>query len=161
FRYLRPGMVDTETFLAKPPAGDCFVYYRGSNCYELDLVAEEDRRTFEVNTTCRAIEERFKLDPIVAAQRPAVPYRAEIYARHPLPVGFYHLGELTNAAGAELRDDRGSPPSSRSPRRAGVIIGLVALAAMFARRHGSPPLRKQAAWIAFTLLTMGAFVFDV
>ncbi|TMA24230.1 MAG: hypothetical protein E6J87_24270, partial [Deltaproteobacteria bacterium] len=40
FSYLRPGMVDAEGFLAAPPVGQCFVYYRGGNCYALDLVPE-------------------------------------------------------------------------------------------------------------------------
>src|SRR5947199_9260161 len=114
FRYLRPGMVDAETLLAEPPAGDCFVYYRGSNCYELDLVAEEDRETFQVNPTCRAIEERFKLHPIVEALLPAVPYRAALYARNPLPVGLYYLGDLPRSA-VMNHSTRSEPPEDRGP----------------------------------------------
>jgi hypothetical protein len=44
-----------------------------------------------MNPTCRAIEERFRLEPIVEASLPAAPYNAEVYTRNPLPVGFYRL----------------------------------------------------------------------
>jgi len=91
FSYLKPGMVDAVGFLAAPPVGQCFVYYRGGNCYALDLVPERDRPTFQMNPACRAIEERFRLEPIAEARLPAVPYRGEMYVRDPLPVGFYHL----------------------------------------------------------------------
>jgi hypothetical protein len=180
FRYLRPGMIDAAAFLKDPPAGDCFVYYQGSNCYELDLVPEAERLTFQVNSTCRAMEEKFTLDPIVEAQLPAVPYRAELYARSPLPVGFYRLGGfvrtagVNNSMGAEVRDDRGAPsPSSRSPWTAGIVILLVAVAAMLSRGQELPassesasPIhntsrRTDARWVVYALAIAGSFLFGV
>ena len=44
-----------------------------------------------MNPACRAIEERFRLEPIVEAQVPALPYRGEVYVRDTLPLGFYRL----------------------------------------------------------------------
>ncbi len=94
FQYLWPDMVDVADFLATPAAGACFVYYRAGNCYAVDLVPGRDRSTFQINPTCRAVEERFRLEPIAEQSLPAVPYRGEVYARNPLPVGFYRLREV-------------------------------------------------------------------
>jgi hypothetical protein len=94
FRYLWPDMVDVADFLAAPANGACFVYYRAGNCYALDLVAGRNRSTFQMDPTCRAIEERFRLEPIAEQSLPAVPYRGEVYARDPLPVGFYRLHDV-------------------------------------------------------------------
>jgi len=91
FGYLRPGMIDTETFLAGPPIADCVVYYRSANCFALNRPPEHGGDDFQVNPTCRAIEERFRLEPISEASLPAAPYNAEVYTRNPLPVGFYRL----------------------------------------------------------------------
>src|SRR5262249_25410970 len=44
FAYLVPGgLLDIDEFLSDPPVADCFVYYRGGNCYALDLVPEAER----------------------------------------------------------------------------------------------------------------------
>jgi hypothetical protein len=91
FSYLRPGMIDTETFLADPPTADCVVYYRAANCFALNRPPEYDGAEPAVNPTCRAIEERFRLEPITEASLPAAAYNAEVYTRNPLPVGFYRL----------------------------------------------------------------------
>jgi hypothetical protein len=91
FGYLRPGMIDTEAFLADPRTADCVVYYRAANCFALNRLPERDGAYLPVNPTCRAIEERFRLEPIVEASLPAAPYNAEVYTRNPLPVGFYRL----------------------------------------------------------------------
>jgi hypothetical protein len=40
---------------------------------------------------CRAVEERFQLEPVVEAQVAALPFRGEIYARDPIPIGFYRI----------------------------------------------------------------------
>jgi hypothetical protein len=91
FGYLRPGMIDTEAFLADPGTADCVVYYRAANCFALNRLPERDGAYLPMNPTCRAIEERFRLEPIVEASLPAAPYNAEVYTRNPLPVGFYRL----------------------------------------------------------------------
>ena len=84
-------MIDTETFLADPPTADCVVYYRAANCFALDRPPAEGAADFQVNPKCRAIEERFRLEPISETLLPAAPYNAEVYTRNPLPVGFYRL----------------------------------------------------------------------
>ncbi len=91
FAYLRPGMIDTETFLADPSTADCVVYYRAANCFALNRPPDEDRAGLPVNPTCRAIEKRFRLEPIIEASLPAASYNGEVYTRNPLPVGFYRL----------------------------------------------------------------------
>jgi dolichyl-phosphate-mannose-protein mannosyltransferase len=95
FDYLVPGrLVDIPELLADPSPHGCLVYYRCGNCSVEGLVPEADRRRlFEkrLNLACRAIEERFQLEPIVESEIAAVPYRGEIYARDPLVVGFYRL----------------------------------------------------------------------
>jgi hypothetical protein len=91
FGYLRQSMIDTETFLSAPHVAGCIVYYRAANCYALNLAPEPGAVEVQVNPTCRAIEERFGLEPIAEAWLPAVPYNAEVYTRDPLPVGFYRL----------------------------------------------------------------------
>ncbi len=97
FTYLRSGMIDVDAFLAGAPPGDCFVYYRSGNCYALDLVAPASRLQSDVNPRCRAIEERFRLEPIAEASLPAVPYRGEVYSRDPVLVGFYRLRDGRDA----------------------------------------------------------------
>ena len=90
FPYLMPdGGVDVAEFLSAPPQGGCFVYYRSGNCYASSL--EPDNPGFEMNAACRAIERRFRLEPILQTEVTALPYRGETYARDPLPVGFYRL----------------------------------------------------------------------
>jgi hypothetical protein len=105
FDYLVPdGLLDIPQFLEGPQRG-CFIYYRTGNCYTPDLAPYPERAGFEMIPACRAIEERFQLEPIVEAQVPAIPYRGEIYARDPLPLGFYRLREvgLPRASGQEVR----------------------------------------------------------
>lgn len=95
FEYLVPrGVLDISAFLADPQ-GPCFVYYRTGNCYTLDLVPFPDRRDFEMNPACRAIEEKFALEPIAESEVPALPYRGELYARNTLPLGWYRLRPRT------------------------------------------------------------------
>jgi hypothetical protein len=89
FSYLAPrGLVDITEFLEHPADG-CFVYYRATNCYSgrLDLAPPD----YDVHASCRDIERRFHLEPILEAQLPADPYCDELYVRDPLPVGFYRL----------------------------------------------------------------------
>jgi hypothetical protein len=89
YEYLVAGeMLDIADFL-DAPTGDCVIYYRTGNCYatSLDVVP----RDTGVHPACRAIEERFRLDPIVERAVPALPYRGETYGRDPLPLGFYRL----------------------------------------------------------------------
>jgi hypothetical protein len=94
FGYLRPGMIDTEAFLVEPQTADCVVYYRAANCFALSRAPEQGEAPLLVNPTCDAIEERFRLEPIVEASLPAAPYNGEVYTRNPLPVGFYRLHDL-------------------------------------------------------------------
>jgi hypothetical protein len=89
-------MVDIEAFLAKPSAPDCVVYYRGGNCFTLELVPQIDLDTFQMNPACRAIEQRFDKDPIAEGQITARPYRGEVYVRDPHPLGFYRLRALAS-----------------------------------------------------------------
>ncbi len=91
FAYLRPKMIDAETFLADPPTADCVVYYRAANCFALNRPPEHEHATVAVNPACRAIEERFRLELITEASLPATPYNAEVYTRNVLPVGFYRV----------------------------------------------------------------------
>jgi hypothetical protein len=91
FAYLVPDtLLDIPRFLDAPPSG-CVVYYRCGNCYTKDLVPSAERPSFEMNPACRQIEEQFDLVPIVEEAVPARPYRGEVYARDPLPLGFYRL----------------------------------------------------------------------
>jgi hypothetical protein len=95
FDYLVPGrLLDVDEFLHSAPSRDCSVFYRGGNCYAVDLAPESDRATFDMNSSCRAMEERFHLEPIVETQVPALAYRSEVYARSPLPLGFYRVREI-------------------------------------------------------------------
>lgn len=95
FDYLSPiPMLDLEAFVTNPSASDCVVYYRGGNCYAVDLVAEAHRQTFSINPVCRTMEQRFQLELIIEEHIAAIPYRGEIYARNPLPVGFYRVRGL-------------------------------------------------------------------
>jgi len=65
--------------------------WKAAGVNAVDLVPGRNRATFQMDPTCRAIEERFRLEPIAEQSLPAVPYRGEVYARNPLPVGFYRL----------------------------------------------------------------------
>jgi hypothetical protein len=96
FGYLTAsGVIDINDFLAGlpdlPPEArrGCFVYYRSGNCYSPTV--EPDNPHFEMAAGCRAIEERFTLEPIIEADVAALPYRGESYVRDPLPVGFYRV----------------------------------------------------------------------
>jgi hypothetical protein len=91
-------MLDAEAFLAGRPTGDCVVYYRAANCYALNRPPDRYARGSDVNPTCRAIEERFRLEPIAETSLPAVPYNAEVYTRNAIPVGFYRLRETRRAS---------------------------------------------------------------
>lgn len=89
FSYLVPdGLVDIAEFLDHPADG-CFVYYRAANCYSgsLDLAPPD----YDVHPSCRDLEQRYRLEPILEAELPADPFRDELYVRDPLPVGFYRL----------------------------------------------------------------------
>jgi hypothetical protein len=95
FDYLAPGrVVDVDEFLQSASSRDCFVFYLGGNCYALDLAPASERATFEINSSCRAMGQRFHLEPIVETQVPALAYRSEVYARSRLPLGFYHVREI-------------------------------------------------------------------
>jgi hypothetical protein len=98
FEYLAPqGVIrDAAEFLRQPQSDDCIVYYRAGNCFTLDLVPSDQWSTFHQNATCRAVEQRYRLDPIIETQVPAIPYRGEIYTRDPLPLGFYRLVPVAN-----------------------------------------------------------------
>jgi len=92
FEYLAAGrLVDVALVLDGPTPDGCVVYYRSGNCFTLDLVPQTDWRTFEMNPRCEAVEEKYRLEPIVEAGIPALPFRGELYARDPVPVGFYRL----------------------------------------------------------------------
>ena len=92
FEYLSTGkVVDAAAFLAQPDTDDCTFYYRAGNCFTHDLVPNSDWPGFEVNPVCRSLEQRFELIPIAERAVAAVPYRGEVYARDPLPLGFYRL----------------------------------------------------------------------
>lgn len=100
FDYLVPGRtLDLVQFLADPH-GSCFVYYRTANCYSPDILPEAEPATFVMHPACREIEDRFDLRPIVVTDLPVLPYRAEIYARDPLPVGFFAVNERSASAAA-------------------------------------------------------------
>jgi hypothetical protein len=101
FEYLAGGkLLDVGEFLSAPREG-CFIYYRAGNCYEASLAPELARQPLAMNPACRAIEERFRLEPIVEARVPALPYRGEVYVRDTLPLGFFRLRPATpDGAGA-------------------------------------------------------------
>ena len=100
------GLLDIPDLPARLPAGSCFVYYRCGNCYTKDLVPEGERAQFEINPACRRVEERFQLEPIIETQAAALPYRGEVYARDPLPLGFYRLRERASVADTEAAQQR-------------------------------------------------------
>ncbi len=121
FSYLAPGgLLDIDDLLADPSAEGCFIYYRSGNCYTLDLVPEGERAGFEMNPKCRAIEQRFRLEALVEAEVPAQAYRGEVYARNPLPLGFYRLREIGPGDSSTLTLPHGfilSRPALRCRRR--------------------------------------------
>jgi hypothetical protein len=81
-------LVDISDFLDHPGDG-CSVYYRAANCYSSSLDLAPPR--YDFHPSCRDIEQRYRLEPILEAQLPADPYGEEHYVRDPLPVGFYRL----------------------------------------------------------------------
>ena len=112
FQYLvSDGLLDISDFLAHPPSGECFVYYRCGNCYALDLVPEQERRGFVMHPACRALEERYRLEPIIESPLPALPYRGEVYSRDPVLVGFYRLCDATAVGGCGAADARPRTPA--------------------------------------------------
>jgi hypothetical protein len=94
FDYLAPHrIVDLAELMASPTLDGCVVYYRSGNCFTLDLVPREEWSDFRMHPRCRAVEDRFQLEPIVEARVPALAFRGEMYARDPIPLGFYRLRE--------------------------------------------------------------------
>ncbi len=94
FEYLAPHrIVDLAELLEGPSLKGCVVYYRGGNCFTLDLVPRDQWHDFQMHPVCRAVEERYQLEPVAEARVPALPFRGEIYARDPIPIGFYRLRE--------------------------------------------------------------------
>lgn len=94
FEYLAPHrIVDLADVVASPSLDGCVVYYRCGNCFTLDLVPQREWSTFEMNPLCKTVEDRFRLEPVVEARVAALPFRGEMYARDPIPIGFYRLQE--------------------------------------------------------------------
>ncbi len=94
FDYLAPHRImDLGELVAGQPLEGCVVYYRTGNCFTLDLVPREAWSSFRMHPLCQALEDRFQLEPIVEARVPALAFRGEMYARDPIPIGFYRLRE--------------------------------------------------------------------
>jgi hypothetical protein len=94
FEYLVPHrIVDLAELIQASSLDGCVVYYRCGNCFTLDLVPQREWSSFTMNPLCRAVEDRFQLEPIAEAQVAALPFRGEMYARDPIPIGFYRLRE--------------------------------------------------------------------
>jgi hypothetical protein len=94
FEYLAPRRIVDLTQLGDGRSLDgCVVYYRCGNCFTLDLVPVDEWSSFQMHPLCQATEARFRLEPVVEAQVAALPFRGELYARDPVPIGFYRLEE--------------------------------------------------------------------